>query len=151
IMINGGHLEAMGKAWPDLIDLTITNVHTPLSGNPLIKLADLFDLTKDLTSLQNLHISFDGRRQGQEQTFDDVKNGDINPANTNLKWLDVGWSLKDRDPDAGSALGQIFSAWWPDLREVRSSTGLGQGWRGVKDLIRRRNYDTELKGTFVAS
>ncbi|KAG8944807.1 hypothetical protein FRC04_001545 [Tulasnella sp. 424] len=135
IPINSSHLQAMKKAWPRLLDLTITNFDRPTTGEPLIRLADLFDLTKDLASLQKLHISFDGRQHTQKQTFDALQNGGAKPANTSLQLLDVGWSLKDSDSEACSNLGQQFVAWWPNLRGVQAPPGPKRRWQGVKDFV----------------
>lgn len=138
VPINSSHLQTMKKAWSRLLDLTITNFDRPLTGEPLIKLADLFDLTKDLASLQKLHISFDGRQQTQRQTFDALQNGGATPANTSLQLLDVGWSLKDSDSEACSNLGQLFVAWWPNLRDFQAPLGPRGRWRGVIDFMARR-------------
>ncbi|KAG8944789.1 hypothetical protein FRC04_001527 [Tulasnella sp. 424] len=134
IPIDRTHLDAMTQAWPKLTHLAVTHsFYRPHTGSPQIKLADLLHLTDSLPSIRELRISFDARRDGQEDIFGLA----TAPSRGRLEWLDVGCSIKDRGPDAKAQLGQLFTSWWPTLQ------GLGtpryyepESWDPVAEFVR---------------
>ncbi|KAG9043377.1 hypothetical protein FS837_009685 [Tulasnella sp. UAMH 9824] len=139
IPIDGTHLDAMAQAWPHLSELTLTHTtYHNMTGTPLIKLADLVHLTDTRPSLRSLCISFDARRNGQEEVFALV----TAPTETiprswcQLELLDVGVSLKDSAPDAGTQLGKLFTSWWPTLRELKQERRSRQNWNRVMESVR---------------
>ncbi|KAG8951157.1 hypothetical protein FRC00_007391, partial [Tulasnella sp. 408] len=139
IPIDGTHLDAMAQAWPHLSHLTVThaNYHN-MTGTPLIKLADLIHLTNTRPSLRSLCISFDARRDGQENIFSLV----TAPTETiprswcQLELLDVSVSLKDNVANTGTQLGQLFTSWWPTLRQLKQERRSRQNWYPVMEFVR---------------
>ncbi|KAG8944792.1 hypothetical protein FRC04_001530 [Tulasnella sp. 424] len=136
ISINRTHLNAMTQAWPKLTHLAVTGTHSiyrPETGSPQIKLADLLHLTDSLPSVRSLHISFDARRDGQEDIFAFV----TAPSRGRLERLDVGFSIKDDDLDANAQLGHLLTSWWPTLREVGIPPYCQQeSWNPVAQFVR---------------
>ncbi|KAG9018115.1 hypothetical protein FRB90_012203 [Tulasnella sp. 427] len=114
--ITKAHLLVMGKAWPNLVELTITDAYKPVDSVPLIKLADLFDITKAMQYLQRLCISFDARRKGQEHVFAILQDGKECQASNVLTSINVTSSLKDSGMEASDALSKLFLLWWPSLK-----------------------------------
>ncbi|KAG9043376.1 hypothetical protein FS837_009684 [Tulasnella sp. UAMH 9824] len=138
IPIDGTHLDAMAQAWPHLSHLAVTHAyHQPMTGTPLVKLADLIHLTNTRPSLRSLCISFDARRNGQEQIFDllTAPTETIPRSWCQLELLDVGVSLKD--PDTETQLGQLFTSWWPTLGELKKARRSRQNWYPVMEFVRR--------------
>ncbi|KAG8951158.1 hypothetical protein FRC00_007392 [Tulasnella sp. 408] len=139
IPIDGTHLDTMAQAWPHLLHLSVTHAyHQPMTGTPLIKLADLIHLTDTRPSLRSLCISFDARRDGQEDIFALVAAATetIPRSCCQLELLDVGVSLKDLAPDVETQLGQLFTSWWPTLRELKKARRSRQNWYPVMEFVR---------------
>ncbi|KIO24920.1 hypothetical protein M407DRAFT_25672 [Tulasnella calospora MUT 4182] len=129
----------MVQAWPYLSHLAVTHAYyQPITGTPLIKLADLIHVTNTRPSLRSLGISFDARRDGQEDVFALVTTPtqSIPVSRCPLELLDVGVSIKDFDEDAETRLGQLFTSWWPTLRELKKARKSRQTWYSVIEFVR---------------
>lgn len=140
IPIGRAHLDGMVQAWPNLSHLAITHAyHRPSTGSPLIKLADLVHLTNTCPSLRSLRISFDARRDGQEDIFALVATptASISPSRCPLELLDVGVSINDFEVDDDTQLAQLFTSWWPTLRELKAARRSKQHWYPVIEFVRR--------------